>query len=283
MGVRQNRAISRAPRFPPPSARDHVACPGRKPSIPRSRPFPRSPATRPTETWRRPFAGAFQLRAQCLVSHRVKQFPDIAPADIVGMPVQDWSKRPPQTALDFLCGPQSARNPASHVELNQLFDREPRSRGDPALRLPRRGGRDQRVPHRSTSFARSRAFSRANIGDAPERNPSHLTCATNPIGQIPSLGADWRHSHRQPDTALIGHPIWCLRRPQSLDRAMRERHRAARQSRTTSHFPPSNVLSVATLSQQNRRHPANRPERCGIVSLCSVNTKQTPTDDSELP
>src|SRR6516165_12043175 len=47
---------------------------------------------------------SFALNA--LVSHRVQQFPDVAPADVIGVPVQDWGKRTLQTALDFLCCPQ---------------------------------------------------------------------------------------------------------------------------------------------------------------------------------
>src|SRR3984957_16286054 len=64
---------------------------------------------------------------------------------------------------------------------------------------------------------------------------------------------------------------------------MRERRRAARQPRATSHFfYPFFVPSVATLSQQIRRHSANRPERSGIITRCSTNTKCTPADDYEL-
>ena len=38
-----------------------------------------------------------------------------------------------QAAFDFLCCPQAASNPAPHVEFYQLFDGEPRSRGNAAL------------------------------------------------------------------------------------------------------------------------------------------------------
>src|SRR3984957_6760025 len=64
---------------------------------------------------------------------------------------------------------------------------------------------------------------------------------------------------------------------------MRERRRAARQPRATSHFfYPFFVPSVATLSQQIRRHSANRAERSGIITRWSTNTKCTPADDCEL-
>jgi hypothetical protein len=67
------------------------------------------------------------------VSNRVQQFPNVAPTDFIGVPMQDWRKRPLQTALDFLCGPQPAGNPASHVQFDQCFDGEPRSRCSPAF------------------------------------------------------------------------------------------------------------------------------------------------------
>ena len=36
----------------------------------------------------------------------------------------------------------------------------------------------------------------AHIGYAPERHPSHLPRATNPIGQVPRFDAARRHPHR---------------------------------------------------------------------------------------
>jgi len=106
----------------------------------------------------------------------------------------------------------------------------------------------------------------AHIGNAPERHSSHLPRAANPIGQIPRLDAAWRHSHRQPDASLIRYPIWRLRGPQSLDRTMRERNGAARQSRATSHFlhlfcsVPRNVVAteLAALSEPARTQRNNK-------------------------
>src|SRR5262245_35057589 len=70
------------------------------------------------------------------------------------------------------------------------------------------------------------AFFQAHIGRAAERTPPHLFRAPNPICQVPSLDAAWRHPHREPDAALIGDSIRSLRRPQGLDRTMRERYRS---------------------------------------------------------
>src|SRR5262245_1926183 len=129
------------------------------------------------------------------VSNRVQQFPNVAPADFIGVPVQDWRKRPIQTALDFLCGPQPAGNPASHVQFDQFFDGEPRSRCSPAFLLLR----DQVAarPCRACQLVGALAcLFEAYIGYAPGGHPPHLPRATNPIGQIPRFDAARRHPHR---------------------------------------------------------------------------------------
>src|SRR5262249_33655921 len=68
-----------------------------------------------------------------LVSHRVQQSRDVAPETTAGVATQDRSTPPPQTALDFLCRPQAAGNPAPHIQFNQFFDGDPGSRGSSAL------------------------------------------------------------------------------------------------------------------------------------------------------
>jgi hypothetical protein len=108
-----------------------------------------------------------------LVSYRIQQFPNIPPTNVLGVPVEDWGERPPQAALDLLCGSQTARNPSSDVEFDQFFDPEPRSFGSSALLFlddqvatgPRRAG--QLIGTLARLF-------KAQIAHAPERYASHL-------------------------------------------------------------------------------------------------------------
>ena len=131
-----------------------------------------------------------------LVGHRVQQFPNVAPADIIGAPVQNRCERPPQAALDFLCSPQTAGNPASNIKFDQLFDGEPRSRGSSAFLFL--GDQVATGPRCAGQFVGTLARPlEAHIGNAPERHPPYLPRATNSKGQIPRLDAAWR-AHARP-------------------------------------------------------------------------------------
>ena len=90
-------------------------------------------------------------------------------------------ERPLQAALDFLGSPQTARDPASNIKFDQLFDGEPPSRGGSVLLFL--GDQIATGSRRAGQLVGAVARPlQAQIGSAPKRYSSYLRRATNSKG-----------------------------------------------------------------------------------------------------
>jgi hypothetical protein len=176
----------------------------------------------------------FSFSREPLIDDGLQQLPNVTSANFRRVSLKEWRERAPQAALDLSCGPQTTDNAPPKIEIDQLLGCNSRCGRVPRLALL--GDQVAPLPRRAGQFVGpvARLF-QADVGGAPERQVPHLAGSPNAVRQVPRLDAAGRDPDRQSFAPLIRHPIRRLRRPQCLNRAVRERLRAASQSRPKSH------------------------------------------------